>query len=105
MNIGDRLRILREQSGISGKALAEKIGIVPSQINKIEHNVTKPSLDTLEKICAALGITLGDFFAPDKMELEPEILRFLQSAKKLTPDERKKLIELIDLMKGTDKND
>lgn len=101
MNIGDRLRILREQAGISGKALAEKIGIVPSQINKIEHNVTKPSLDTLEKICDALSISLGDFFAPDKLELEPELQRFLQSAKQLTPDERKKLIELIDLMKST----
>ena len=103
MNIGERLRFLREQAGISGKALAEKIGLVPSQINKIEHNVTKPSIDSLERICDALGITLGDFFSADTLELEPEIQRLLQSAKKLTPTEREKLIELIDLMKSSEK--
>jgi transcriptional regulator with XRE-family HTH domain len=101
MNIGERLRFLREQSGISGKALAEKIGLVPSQINKIEHNVTKPSIDSLERICGALGITLGEFFSAEKLEVEPELLRLLQTAKKLTPAEREKLIELIDLMKNS----
>ena len=89
MNIGERLRFLREQSGLSGKALAEKIGLVPSQINKIEHNVTKPSIDSLERICNALGITLGEFFSIEKSESEPELQRFLKTAKKLTPAERK----------------
>ncbi|WP_371364566.1 hypothetical protein SRRS_52290 [Sporomusa rhizae] len=102
MNIGERLRFLREQSGISGKALAEKIGLVPSQINKIEHNVTKPSIDSLERICTALGIPLSEFFAVEKTEIEPELQRFLHSAKKLTPAEREKFIELIDLMKSND---
>ena len=101
MNIGERLRFLREQSGISGKALAEKIGLVPSQINKIEHNVTKPSIDSLERICGSLGITLGEFFSVEKLDIEPELRRLLQTAKKLTPAEREKLIELIDLMKNS----
>ena len=95
MNIGERLRYLREQNGISGKALAEKIGLVPSQINKIEHGVTKPSIDSLERICAALNISLSDFFATEAPTIDPSLSRLLQAAEKLTEVERQKLTELL----------
>lgn len=99
MNIGERLRLLRKQSGLSGKALAEKAKLVPSQVNKIEHGTAKPSIDALERMCDVLGITLGEFFATEQNDLDPELRQFLQSAQKLTPIERQKLMELIDLMK------
>lgn len=99
MNIGERLRLLRKQSGLSGKALAEKAKLVPSQVNKIEHGTANPSIDALERMCDVLGITLGEFFATEQNDLDPELRQFLQSAQKLTPVERQKLMELIDLMK------
>jgi len=40
MNTGKRLKLIREKIGISGKALAKKVGVVPSQISKIENGVT-----------------------------------------------------------------
>jgi|GEM_PF-1206847 len=67
MNIGERLRFLREQRDISGMALSKQVGVVPSQISKIENGVTNPSFDLLEKICAVFGITMSEFFADDNL--------------------------------------
>ena len=43
-------------------------------------------------------LVLPEFFSAEKLEVEPELL---QTAKKLIPTEREKLIELIDLMKNS----
>jgi len=94
MIIGERLKYFREQAGISGKSLAEKAGLVPSQIYKIESNVTKPSLDSLERICEVLGITLAEFFA-DTQEQEPlptDIRQLIDLAQNLTPHQREILL-------------
>jgi transcriptional regulator with XRE-family HTH domain len=52
-----------ERAAVSGKFQVEQAGLVPSLTYKIESNETKPSLDSLEYICAASGITFGEFFA------------------------------------------
>jgi len=96
MNIGERLQLLRTQRVMSERALAIKAGLVPSQINKIEHNLTKPSLDSLERICQALDISISDFFASDISSLDPDLKRLLDTANKLTPKQRKLFLELMD---------
>jgi transcriptional regulator with XRE-family HTH domain len=98
MNIGARLRILRTQYGISERALASKAGLVSSQINKIEHNVTKPSIDSLERICSALDLTLSDFFA--QPDLSPVVTELINIVKKLPPEKVKPLIEIAKQLKG-----
>ena len=98
MNIGLQLRKIRENRGISGRALALQVGVVPSQVSKIENGITNPSLDLLQRLCEALGITLGDFFAEDRSELEPDLLRLLDSAKKLTAEQRAHLQKLLETM-------
>lgn len=98
MNIGLRLKTIRENMGISGRSLALRVDVVPSQISKIENGVTNPSLDLLQRICEALNITLGDFFAEETAELEPEFRRLLETAKKLTPEQRQYLQKLLETM-------
>ena len=98
MNYGSRLKYFREINGVTGKALAEKAGLVPSQIYKIEGNSTKPSLDSLERICTALDITLADFFAEETPELSPELRRLLNTASKLTPEQLAAVQALLDTM-------
>ncbi|ABO49411.1 helix-turn-helix domain protein [Desulforamulus reducens MI-1] len=69
MNYGKRVTFFREKLGISKRKLAKMIGVDPSLITKIEANNTKPSLDTLERICTSLGIELADFFAEECKQL------------------------------------
>jgi transcriptional regulator with XRE-family HTH domain len=64
---------LRESKNISARQLAEKVQLDPSQISKIETGKSNPSLDSLERICDALGISLSELFA-DLSELPPDLL-------------------------------
>ncbi|WP_449240558.1 helix-turn-helix domain-containing protein [Desulfoscipio gibsoniae] len=98
MDIGKRIKSIREDLGLSGRALALKVGLDPSQINKIEHNINKPSLEALERICDALGVTIAEFFTePHEQEtLPPEARRIIDKVKKLSPEKLKILEPVLD---------
>jgi transcriptional regulator with XRE-family HTH domain len=61
--LGARLRELRTQRGLSVRTLAAKVGFSPSFISQIEADAASPSISSLEKIAAALGVTLGQLFS------------------------------------------
>ncbi|MCU1295579.1 MAG: putative HTH-type transcriptional regulator [Bryobacterales bacterium] len=60
--LGGSLRRLREQQGISLRALAEKTDFSPSFLSQIENGQCSPSISSMEKIANALGVTLAQFF-------------------------------------------
>ena len=60
--LGDALRRLREQQGISLRALAERTDFSASFLSQIENGQCSPSIASMEKIANALGVTLGQFF-------------------------------------------
>lgn len=65
VEVGARLRELRAARGLSLRALAEASGVTASALSQIENGKNSPSVSTLKKILAALGTTLGEFFAAD----------------------------------------
>ncbi len=65
VEVGARLRELRGARGLSLRALAEASGVTASALSQIENGKNSPSVSTLKKILAALGSTLGEFFAAD----------------------------------------
>jgi transcriptional regulator with XRE-family HTH domain len=62
LNVGERLRTLREKNGMSQRALAKKAGVTNGIISMIEKNRNSPSLGTLKKILDAIPIPLAEFF-------------------------------------------
>jgi transcriptional regulator with XRE-family HTH domain len=62
LHIGERLRQLRTGRGLSVRTLAAKAGFSPSFISQVEHDQVSPSIVSLERLAAILGITLGGFF-------------------------------------------
>jgi transcriptional regulator with XRE-family HTH domain len=62
LNVGERLRNLREMYGMSQRALAKKAGVTNGIISMIEKNRNSPSLATLKKILDAFPIPLSEFF-------------------------------------------
>lgn len=100
MDIGKRIKYFREQACISGRALANKVGISQSQIAKIESGVSKPSLDTLEKICSVLGLSLSKFFADNVHDVIPPRLKpLLKAANGLSVEQINILITVARQMK------
>lgn len=60
---GARLKDEREKRRMSQRQLAAATGVTSGMISMIEQNRTSPSVATMKKILAGLGISLGDFFA------------------------------------------
>lgn len=99
MNVGARIRELRELKGLSGSTLAKKVGLTQSQIAKIETGVSKPSLDSLEKICDVLEISLSNFFATNTGESSQHITELIDSLSGVNPEEITHLVKFIDGIK------
>ena len=62
VDVGTRLRELRELRGISMRALATKSGLSANALSMIERGKTSPSVSTLYKLADALGISITAFF-------------------------------------------
>lgn len=61
-DIGETIRILRTERGISREELAERVGISRSHLNKIEADIKRPSIITYQKIMDVLeaDISIND---------------------------------------------
>ncbi|WP_162987465.1 helix-turn-helix domain-containing protein [Metabacillus litoralis] len=58
--LGTHLKELRKEKNLTLKELEKISGVSFSQISKIEKNVHKPSLETIEKLSEALCIDLNE---------------------------------------------
>jgi transcriptional regulator with XRE-family HTH domain len=56
------LRLWREQRGYSVRELAKRAGVGYVTIVRIENGHMSPTVDMLEKLARALGISVRDFF-------------------------------------------
>jgi transcriptional regulator with XRE-family HTH domain len=60
MNIGTLLRKCRKEKKMTLKIVAEKASISEGFLSQVENDVNSPSVDTLIRICNAIGINPGD---------------------------------------------
>lgn len=60
-SIGNRIRVEREKKGLTRAQLAASAGISPAMVSQLESNQAEPSLDTLESISQALGVSICYF--------------------------------------------
>lgn len=67
IELGMRLRHLRERAGLSQRALAKKTGVPNSTISLIEAGKTNPSVGALRRVLDGIPVSLSEFFA-----FEPE---------------------------------
>jgi transcriptional regulator with XRE-family HTH domain len=65
VNIGERLRDLREARNISMRALATRSGLSANALSMIERGRASPSVSTLYKLAEALGVSITSFFSSD----------------------------------------
>ena len=63
VDIGDRLRKIREERGLSQRELAARAGLTNGTISLIEKNRTSPSVASLKSLLDAIPISMADFFA------------------------------------------
>ncbi len=64
-DVGKRVRELRESRGLSLRTLAEMSDISVNAISLIERGQSSPTVSTLHRLAAALGVSIVDFFGPE----------------------------------------
>ncbi len=62
MVIGRRLRTLREEKSLSQGDIEKRTGLLRCYISRVENGHTVPSLETLERLAAALEVPLFQLF-------------------------------------------
>lgn len=99
MNTLERLRQLLHKRGWTEYRLSKECGLSQSTIGNIYRRNTTPSIDTLEIICKAFGITLSQFFAEtDMVELSPELKTLFDGWISLTPEQKAAVQTMINVL-------
>ena len=62
IDVGGRLRELRQGIGVSMRALARMSGLSANALSMIERGRTSPTVSTLYKLATAMGIPITAFF-------------------------------------------
>ena len=89
MDIGTRIRELREKRGMDQITLAAKAGITQSYLSRLELNKHTPSYPILEKLAEALGVIDKGFFFGAADTVNIPLTDLLNN---LTPEDREFLL-------------
>ena len=95
MDVGARIKQLREMKGYSVNKLANKAGVSQTYLRDIELSSKNPTVAFISLLCDQLEISLKDFFNDTEetpFENEPLIQRIYQ----MTPLQREKLLDFIN---------
>lgn len=80
--LGEIVHKLRVQRNMTTRGLAAKVGVSANYISLIENNKRNPTIETLDKIAEALGVTIHYLIDAPKAEgIEKEDELFLDMIK------------------------
>jgi transcriptional regulator with XRE-family HTH domain len=114
VEVGQRIRIQRLQSGLSQTSLAEQLGVTFQQVQKYEKGVNRVGAGRLTKIAKVLGVPVSTFFgahdagtlersdrgtasSPLKLLTVPGALRLLRAYGQLNDGKmRRSIVELVE---------
>lgn len=65
MDIGHKIKQLRIQKNLTLEELASRCELTKGFLSQLEHDLSSPSISTLNDILEALGTTLSEFFSED----------------------------------------
>ncbi|MBR4538488.1 MAG: helix-turn-helix transcriptional regulator [Clostridia bacterium] len=97
MNTVERLKQLLKERNWTEYRLAKEGGLSMSTLQNIYKRNTIPTIDTLERICTAFGITLSQFFAEGEIvDLSPELKRLFDGWVNLTLEQKQAVQTIIN---------
>jgi len=79
VNVGRRLRELRNERDISIRSLAEQSGLNVNTLSLIENGKTSPSVSTLQRVAAALDVPITAFF---EIVTTPQVIVFQKAGER-----------------------
>ena len=68
--MANALRSARQACGLSREVLSERVGVSVKSIQRYEEGRQTPRVDTLYRLSAVLGVTVGDLIGGTGSEVE-----------------------------------
>ena len=75
LNLGQKIKTLRQRKGLSLQQTAEKSGLSVPLLSQIESEVVAPPVATLLKISRALNVNIGYFFQEEESGKRAVVVR------------------------------
>lgn len=96
MNIGNKIRELRKQRGITQEQLAESIGISFQAVSKWENNIALPDITLAPVLASYFGVSMDELFDFNLKEIEYAVEKIVDEAYKYregNPAESRRILE------------
>lgn len=100
MNIGEKLKLLRQQKNLTQEEMADRCELSKGFISQVERDLASPSIATLTDMLEALGTTLQEFFS----DAQPEKIVFSQDDMFVKEDEETLKGDITWLVPSAQKN-
>ena len=93
MTLGEKIKKLRKQRGLSQEALAEKVNVTRQTISKWELNQSSPDLDFIAQLSDIFNVS-SDYLIKDDL-LEPEQLPFRKKNCRLSEKSKRVILIIV----------
>ena len=96
MNIGNKIRELRKQRGITQEQLAESIGISFQAVSKWENNIALPDITLVPVLASYFGVSMDELFDFNLKEIEHAVMILTEKAyqyRESNPAESRRILE------------
>ena len=103
VRVGANIQRARERAGLTQDRLSELIGVTPNHVSAIERGVYGVSVETLYKLCLALGVG-ADFLLFGNVPDREELLLARQIAK-VPPKNRERVMRAVAALLELAEND
>lgn len=96
MNIGNKIRELRKQRGITQEQLAESIGISFQAVSKWENNIALPDITLVPVLASYFGVSMDELFDFNLKKIEHAVRIITEKAyqyRESSPAESRRILE------------
>ena len=100
MELGERLKTLREKRGMTMYRLTQMTGVSGHHIKGIEEGKRQTTIETLEKLVAALGSSLADIFSDDTkiIHVTEDERRLVENYRMVSEEKKSALLNMSDVL-------
>jgi len=78
LQVATAIRMFRQKSGLSQRQLALRMQVPRTYVSKIENEKAMPTLSSLQRLAAALEVSMADLVKGSNPSLEDEIADLMQ---------------------------
>jgi len=95
--VGKKIRRLRKEHRLTQTELSSRVGILQSDLSRMEKGEYRVSLDTLFKILGQFDMGIGEFFGESALEtVTPRDMRLMRQFKSLDTEAQREVESFID---------